>query len=164
VLLLLPQMLLHRHVDSSGLVYLPYLHEWSDRTHNLVQLCTALSGVFSQDPPVYARQSREPQPIHQQRHAYATAHGAQQPHAASPQQQQQSQQAQQWGSGSGTAAAAAAAAGGGGGSSGVGYRDDPVAEAKRALTAKLQSALQVRVCACCSHFIECQCHKLHHCL
>jgi UEV domain len=125
-------------VDSSGLVYLPYLHEWNDRTHNLVQLCTALSGVFSQDPPVYTRQSREPQPIHQQRHAYATAHGAQQPHAASPQQQQQ-QQSQQWGSGSGAAAA------GGGGSSGSGYRDDPVAEAKRALTAKLQSALQVCV-------------------
>jgi UEV domain len=37
------------------MVYLPYLHEWEGRTHDLVELCAAMSGVFSQEPPVYAR-------------------------------------------------------------------------------------------------------------
>ncbi|KAG5190250.1 UEV domain-containing protein [Tribonema minus] len=47
----------HRHVDSAGMVYLPYLHEWEARSHDLVELCAAMSGVFGQDPPVYARSS-----------------------------------------------------------------------------------------------------------
>lgn len=42
----------HKHVDQSGLVYLPYLHEWSARTHNLVQLCAHMSSVFGAEPPV----------------------------------------------------------------------------------------------------------------
>lgn len=42
----------HKHVDQSGLVYLPYLHEWSARSHNLVQLCAHMSSVFGAEPPV----------------------------------------------------------------------------------------------------------------
>jgi ESCRT-I complex subunit TSG101 len=45
----------HRHVDESGLVYMPYLHEWTPRRGNLVEMCAALSSIFGQDPPVYAR-------------------------------------------------------------------------------------------------------------
>lgn len=42
----------HRHVDQSGLVYLPYLHEWAGMTHNLVELCAHMSSVFGAEPPV----------------------------------------------------------------------------------------------------------------
>ncbi len=42
----------HRHVDQTGLVYLPYLHEWTARTHNLVELIANMSSVFGAEPPV----------------------------------------------------------------------------------------------------------------
>lgn len=42
----------HSHVDSSGLVYLPYLHFWQAKSHNLVELCAHMSGVFGAKPPV----------------------------------------------------------------------------------------------------------------
>ena len=45
----------HMHVGSDGKVYLPYLHEWNLRTHNLVELVVAMSSVFSADPPVFTR-------------------------------------------------------------------------------------------------------------
>lgn len=45
----------HMHVGSDGKVYLPYLHEWNVRTHNLVELVVAMSSVFSADPPVFTR-------------------------------------------------------------------------------------------------------------
>lgn len=44
----------HRHVDRDGLIYLPYLHEWNARSHNVTELCAAMSSVFGLDPPVYA--------------------------------------------------------------------------------------------------------------
>ena len=47
----------HKHVDQSGLVYLPYLHEWSARSHNLVQLCAHMSSVFGAEPPVSAERA-----------------------------------------------------------------------------------------------------------
>jgi hypothetical protein len=51
-----------RH-DSQGLVYLPYLHEWNARTHNLLELCAHLSSVFGVEPPCFA--SRKPQQVRQ---------------------------------------------------------------------------------------------------
>lgn len=45
----------HMHVGSDGKVYLPYLHDWNLRTHNLVELVVAMSSVFSADPPVFTR-------------------------------------------------------------------------------------------------------------
>ena len=45
----------HRHVGSDGKVYLPYLHEWQQHTHNLIELVVAMSSVFSADPPVFTR-------------------------------------------------------------------------------------------------------------
>lgn len=50
----------HAHVGSDGHVYLPYLHEWSPRTHNLVELVVAMSSVFSADPPVFTRTTPKP--------------------------------------------------------------------------------------------------------
>lgn len=42
----------HRHVDPSGLVYLPYLHEWASNSHNLVELCVSMASIFGVEPPV----------------------------------------------------------------------------------------------------------------
>jgi ESCRT-I complex subunit TSG101 len=53
----------HMHVGSDGKVYLPYLHEWNPRTHNLVELVVAMSSVFSADPPVFTKPpSADPPP------------------------------------------------------------------------------------------------------
>ncbi|CAM9123792.1 unnamed protein product [Ectocarpus sp. 12 AP-2014] len=53
----------HRHVDQSGLVYLPYLHEWAARTHNLVELIANMSGVFGAEPPLFAGSAQQRPPI-----------------------------------------------------------------------------------------------------
>jgi len=42
----------HRHVDSSGMCYLPYLSNWNPNTCNLVGLVGTMAKVFGQDPPV----------------------------------------------------------------------------------------------------------------
>ena len=52
----------HRHVGRDGKVYLPYLHEWSPLTHNLIELVVAMSSVFSDSPPVYARPGGQQNP------------------------------------------------------------------------------------------------------
>ena len=44
-----------RHVDTSGVVYLPYLHSWQAGRSTLKQLTDEMAGVFGQDPPVYAK-------------------------------------------------------------------------------------------------------------
>jgi hypothetical protein len=50
----------HRHVDTQGLVYMPYLHSWTPASSTLQELTSALSGVFGQDPPVYSKTSSPP--------------------------------------------------------------------------------------------------------
>lgn len=45
----------HRHVGSDGMVYAPYLHEWSSSSHNLIQMVKQLSEIFGNDPPVFAK-------------------------------------------------------------------------------------------------------------
>ncbi|XP_042496057.1 protein ELC-like [Macadamia integrifolia] len=44
----------HSHVDPSGLVSHPYLHNWIYPSSNLVDLVCNLSYVFGNDPPVYS--------------------------------------------------------------------------------------------------------------
>ena len=67
----------HRHVDREGLVYMPYLAEWRGVTHTLVKMCEHLSGIFGQDPPVYARsqavQGQAQQQQQQQQYSGETA-------------------------------------------------------------------------------------------
>eukprot|EP01113_Clastostelium_recurvatum_P047240 TRINITY_DN8391_c0_g1_i2.p1 TRINITY_DN8391_c0_g1~~TRINITY_DN8391_c0_g1_i2.p1 ORF type:complete len:358 (-),score=88.97 TRINITY_DN8391_c0_g1_i2:316-1341(-) len=41
----------HKHVDNSGMVYLPFLNMWSGSS-SLLALTTILSRTFSEDPPV----------------------------------------------------------------------------------------------------------------
>jgi len=43
----------HENVDMEGLVYMPYLHEWSHGS-NLQELITLLSSIFSAKPPLFA--------------------------------------------------------------------------------------------------------------
>lgn len=45
----------HKHVASSGMVYMSYFHSWNQYSHNLVDACHAMSRIFGNDPPVYAR-------------------------------------------------------------------------------------------------------------
>ena len=45
----------HKHVGHDGMVYMPYLHSWKPRTHNLIDAVTAMSQIFGQDPPVFAK-------------------------------------------------------------------------------------------------------------
>lgn len=45
----------HKHVDSSGLVYLPYLMSWVGVSSSLAELCKTLCGVFSTDPPLFSK-------------------------------------------------------------------------------------------------------------
>lgn len=47
----------HKHVDATGKVYLPYLHEWNRASHNLIELVVVMSSVFSNEPPVFTRAS-----------------------------------------------------------------------------------------------------------
>jgi len=55
----------HKHVDSAGMVYHPYLSNWNPVTCSLVGLVTTLSQVFSMEPPVRSQStppSRNPPP------------------------------------------------------------------------------------------------------
>ncbi|KAF8403569.1 hypothetical protein HHK36_011673 [Tetracentron sinense] len=52
----------HPHVNPSGLVSIPYLHNWIYPSSNLVDLARNLSHVFARDPPLYSRQRPNPNP------------------------------------------------------------------------------------------------------
>jgi ESCRT-I complex subunit TSG101 len=45
----------HRHVGRDGMVYMPYLHSWSNNAHNLVDACRHMSSIFGKEPPVFAK-------------------------------------------------------------------------------------------------------------
>ncbi|OIW08826.1 hypothetical protein TanjilG_16407 [Lupinus angustifolius] len=45
----------HSHVNPSGLVSLPYLHNWIYPSSNLVDLVRALSLTFAADPPLFSQ-------------------------------------------------------------------------------------------------------------
>jgi hypothetical protein len=54
----------HKHVDSAGQCYTPYLSSWQPARSDLLGLVTDLQAIFSTDPPVYAKPpaSSEPSP------------------------------------------------------------------------------------------------------
>jgi ESCRT-I complex subunit TSG101 len=52
----------HPHVGNDGMVYMPYTHEWNQRTHSLIEMVVAMSSVFSADPPVFTRTTPAPAP------------------------------------------------------------------------------------------------------
>jgi hypothetical protein len=47
----------HKHVDANGVIYLPYLHDWSPQRSNLTDLIGGLRRVFSLDPPLFSKAS-----------------------------------------------------------------------------------------------------------
>lgn len=51
-----------RHVDASGRVYLPYLHEWKHPNSDLIGLIQVMTIVFGENSPVYARPANQ-QPV-----------------------------------------------------------------------------------------------------
>ncbi|PRP85512.1 hypothetical protein PROFUN_06744 [Planoprotostelium fungivorum] len=55
----------HKHVDSQGIVYLPYLSSWNANTCNIISLVEVMIVVFSQDPPVRSTTARPQQPAAQ---------------------------------------------------------------------------------------------------
>ena len=44
-----------RHVDHTGRIYLPYLHEWNEHNSDLLGLVQICIITFGEQPPVYAR-------------------------------------------------------------------------------------------------------------
>ncbi|MBA0867547.1 hypothetical protein Goshw_001085 [Gossypium schwendimanii] len=52
----------HPHVSPSGLVSIPYLHNWIYPSSNLVDLVLHLSSAFSRDPPLYSQRRPNPNP------------------------------------------------------------------------------------------------------
>jgi len=61
------QIKVSKHVDASGKIYLPYLHEWSHPNSDLVGLVQICVVTFSEQPPVFARPKHQPTlpyPVH----------------------------------------------------------------------------------------------------
>ena len=65
----------HRHVDSQGMVYHPYISNWNPQNCNLSGLVVNVAQVFGEDPPVRQKSRSAPanpqpnypqQPQHQQ--------------------------------------------------------------------------------------------------
>uniref|UniRef100_A0A8W8JPZ0 UEV domain-containing protein n=1 Tax=Magallana gigas TaxID=29159 RepID=A0A8W8JPZ0_MAGGI len=52
-----------RNVDTSGKVYLPYLHDWRYPQSDLFGLLQILALVFGEDPPVFSKQSHMAQSL-----------------------------------------------------------------------------------------------------
>ncbi|GMY22838.1 protein ELC-like [Fagus crenata] len=52
----------HPHVNPSGLVSIPYLHNWIYPSSNLVDLVRNLGLHFSRDPPLYSQRRPNPNP------------------------------------------------------------------------------------------------------
>ncbi|KAF9589168.1 hypothetical protein IFM89_019484 [Coptis chinensis] len=48
----------HPHVNPSGIVSIPYLHNWVYPSSNLVDMVRNLSHLFGREPPLYTRQSQ----------------------------------------------------------------------------------------------------------
>ncbi|CAJ1421335.1 unnamed protein product, partial [Effrenium voratum] len=44
----------HSHVDAGGMIYLPYLSSWSERSSTLPEMVQHMTSSFSSSPPVYS--------------------------------------------------------------------------------------------------------------
>eukprot|EP01080_Neovahlkampfia_damariscottae_P007835 gene7835-12309_t len=45
----------HKHVDSAGRCYLPYLTDWQAKTSTIYEMINYMSAIFGNDPPVYQK-------------------------------------------------------------------------------------------------------------
>ena len=69
----------HKHVDSAGRCYLPYLTDWQAKTSTIYEMINYMSAIFGNDPPVYQKPT-------------TTTNNVQTKSVYQPQQQQQTQQ------------------------------------------------------------------------
>jgi len=87
------QIKVSKHVDNSGKIYLPYLHEWSYPSYDLVGLVQICVVTFSEQPPVFAKPKQQvgnlPYPVHGPQGGYPPQPGGYPPQASGypPQQQ-----------------------------------------------------------------------------
>ncbi|CAD5110859.1 DgyrCDS225 [Dimorphilus gyrociliatus] len=51
-----------KHVDSSGRIYLPYLHEWTPHSSDLMGMISILTIVFGEESPVFSKAVSTPYP------------------------------------------------------------------------------------------------------
>jgi len=51
----------HQHVDEGGMVHVPYLTSWKEKTSTLTELVALVTSAFSAAPPVYAT-AAQPKP------------------------------------------------------------------------------------------------------
>lgn len=58
----------HKHVGQDGMVYMPYLHDWSAGACDLTELALLMSSIFGSEPPCYAK----PKPKQQQQQQTST--------------------------------------------------------------------------------------------
>eukprot|EP00960_Hanusia_phi_P042818 755723-Hanusia_phi.AAC.4 len=49
----------HFHVDAHGLVYLPYLHDWTKRS-SIVEMLKEVSAIFTSDPFIFKKPAQAP--------------------------------------------------------------------------------------------------------
>ncbi|XP_065828770.1 tumor susceptibility gene 101 protein-like [Oscarella lobularis] len=52
-----------RHVDQAGMIYMPYLHDWSANQSDLGGLIQVMRIIFGEQPPVYAS-AQPPPPVY----------------------------------------------------------------------------------------------------
>lgn len=77
----------HPHVDQQGIVYLPFLNQWSANNSSLCELVTMMSSVFSAMPPVFKREVKSNSISKPNAHSSAqstTVSSKTQPQTASP--------------------------------------------------------------------------------
>jgi UEV domain/Vps23 core domain len=56
----------HKHVDKSGVVYLPELARWDPNRSNIAHIIAIMTAVFSRDTPVYTQAPKTPTPAARQ--------------------------------------------------------------------------------------------------
>lgn len=76
------QIKISQHVDQTGKIYLPYLHDWKHSSSDLIGLIQVMVVVFGEHPPVYAK----PRSSHSSGSDYAhtSAAGAHPPYPTQP--------------------------------------------------------------------------------
>lgn len=51
----------HKHVGPDGMVYMPYLHDWSADNCDLTELALFMSSIFGSEPPCYSAKPKQKQ-------------------------------------------------------------------------------------------------------
>lgn len=77
------QIKVSRHVDQTGRVFLPYLHEWNPNSSDLLGLIQVMIIVFGEAPPVFSKPQDDHPPRVAANPPYPTTAGAMPPYPTS---------------------------------------------------------------------------------